>query len=709
MAHYKYQQIPGIDHLCRQIDGMLFTCKQVSSAARQLGRKTVLTEIFGVSRHTNTFQDFKWLGDYDLVHGANFFCPHLTWYSGKGRRKRDYPPVWNYQQTYWKELPALNDYFTRVAYATTQGRPDVPILLLHSIESAIAGKRTGVNATKAGKDIPADDWKEADVLDSAMRKALEAILNTGYDCDLGDENYIEDFGEVKGKRFIIGKMSYKIVVIPPSTTWREKTVLLLERFVENGGIVIILGKPPEEIDGIKNKDRWQKILLKNNVYSLPLSVESIQSIISSLQPSSYKLQGLDGRYYTKTYLQHRIDGKKEVFFIVNSDREDERQYILTIENPGSRKLLRWDAVSGDVFLADTKKEKEVLVYQFSLPPAGSILLTLSSSFGNIPKEKRIPYLMDANVLELPSIFEFERKDDNVLVLDRISVSYDGKNFTEEELEWRVRKKIAKHFGVEEALQWQPWVAIRKGIFEGKGGDIILRYRFYSDLEKPKSFLVIEDMQKGRVYINGQEVPLDEKKLDWHWDRNFKKIEITEYVKKGENIVDFSVHYDFLTEVESAYIVGDFGVEMVDPYRGKIVKENRYIRTGSWIKQGYPFYSGRMVYKSGFNITGKKKKKVFLKIVKPSGILFKVKVNGKDAGNILWSPYILDISSFIKNGKNSISVELVSSLQNSWGPLHEKEGDDNRWVGPNAFQDEDFLREEFSLFNYGIGGIEILYR
>ncbi len=100
---------------------MLLTVKQVGSAARQLGRKRVLTEIFGVSRHTTTFEDFKWLGDFDLVLGANFLCPHLTLYSATGRRKRDYPPNWNYQQTYWDHLRPLNDYFTRVAHALTSG------------------------------------------------------------------------------------------------------------------------------------------------------------------------------------------------------------------------------------------------------------------------------------------------------------------------------------------------------------------------------------------------------------------------------------------------------------------------------------------------------------------------------------------------------------------------------------------------------------
>ena len=706
MAHYRYQHIPGIDHLFRQIDGVLLTCKQASSASRQLGIKTVLTEIFGVSRHTNTFEDFKWLGDFDLVHGVNFFCPHLAWYSAKGRRKRDFPPVWNYQQTYWKELPALNDYFTRVAVALTSGKPDTKILLLHSIESAIAERRIGVGCIKQTDDIPEYDIKEAEILDSAICKALEAILNTGYDCDLADESFIEDMGEVKGKKFIVEKMPYEIVVIPPSYTWREKTVALLEKFIINGGIVIVLGKPPEDIDGVQNKKRWREMLSFKNVSCLPNSVESIQNKITSLYPSTYSLRSLEGKYYTKTYLQHRIDGKDEIFFIVNSDKEDERHYTLDIANAGKRRLLKLDAVNGEAYLADTKKEKDKLVYKFSLPPAGSLLLMLSATLGNFKKDRISPDIRMAEVVSLPPSFESERRDANVLVLDRISVSYDGNTFEKENTDWRVRKSIAERFGLQDAVRWQPWVSNKKGIFKGKGGKIVLRYKFFSDVERPNSYLVIEDIQKGRVFINGIEVPTDDKNMGWHWDRSFKKVAITKYVKKGENIVDFTVAYDVASEIEPIYIVGDFGVEIVNLYKGKIVKEKNTLKNGSLTGQGYPFYSGRMIYKSMFNFTGGKKR-VFLKIINPSGTLFKIKINGKNAGNILWSPYMLEITPFIKKGKNNISVELVSSLQNSWGPLHEKEGDDNRWCGPHAFEDESFVREELSLFNYGIGGLEIL--
>ena len=707
MAHYRYQHIPGIDHLCRQTEKHLFTCKQVSSAARQMGRKYVLTEIFGVSRHTNTFEDFKWLGDYDLVLGASIFCPHLTWYSGKGRRKRDYPPVWNYQQAYWNELPVLNDYFARIAYALTSGKPDVRVLLLHSVESAIAGRRIGVNSGSSSDDIPGNDMGVASNYDALMRKTLDAILSTGYDCDLGDEGFIDEYGKVGNKNFVVGKMAYKIVVVPPSSTWREKTVLALEKFAGNGGNLIILGKPPEEIEGIESKERWGKLLCLKNVSCLPSSSESVRNAINALKPCYYSLKDIYGKDVPGTYLQHRVCKQgQEIFFIANSDRTNGREYILTLKGQEKRQLLKWDAVEGKTSSACTAKFEGDLIYRFCLPPAGSILLTLSPGAKNVEKEKAMPDLGSAKVVSRTGVFGFERKDKNVLVLDRISVSYDGKVFGKEEPEWRVRKSIARHFKTEEALQWQPWVSIRKKIFEGRGEDIVLRYRFVSDVLNPKSHLVIEDMKKGKVFLNGKEISWDgEKQPGWYRDRGFQMVEITDLVKKGKNTVDFKVSYDFLTEVESAYIVGDFAVEMVSPYEGKIVKEKENIEAGSWTGQGYPFYSGSIVYKTDAVL--RKGKRVFLKILNPSGTLFKLRVNGKDAGKILWAPYVIEITPFVKNGRNRIEAELVSSLQNTWGPLHERDGDDNMWVGANAFEDEEFLREEFSLFNYGLGGIEIM--
>jgi hypothetical protein len=114
----------------------------------------------------------------------------------------------------------------------------------------------------------------------------------------------------------------------------------------------------------------------------------------------------------------------------------------------------------------------------------------------------------------------------------------------------------------------------------------------------------------------------------------------------------------------------------------------------------------MVYETDF--AARAGERTFLRLSNPSGIMFKVRVNGDEAGKILWRPYELELTPFIRDGRNELEIEVVSSLQNSWGPLHERIGDDNQWVGPNAFDSEHDIKNELSLFNYGLlGGAELI--
>ena len=751
MAHYRYQQAPGIDHLCRQIDGFVYgagpllTCKQVSSAARQFGRSRAMSEIFGVSRHTNTFEDFKWLGDFNLVCGVNFFVPHLSWYSAAGRRKRDYPPVWNASQTYWDELKPLNDYFTRIAYALTRGKAAVDVLMLHSIEGATATHRlacevwsTCTNATCGAplqsapgtlEHIAQEDWSQVSVMDAQMRNSLEAVLSTGYDCDLGDEGFIEDTGRIDGASFVVGEMAYKIVILPPSATWRPRTFELLKQFIGNGGKVVILGELPSEIDCRQARQKWGALTPCENVYQIPCEASSLQHLVYALMEGSFILSDSDGKAACSTYCQHRIDGDEDIFFITNADRARSCKYILRLRNADGRRLFRWDAVAGSRELITGETVEGELGCEFTLAPCGSILLTLEDSdyLANETRDNQAPAVAangagqddpyresaagysgtshEKKTIALRSAFDFERSESNVLVIDRLSVSFDdGTTFGPEDLDHRVRSRIAEQFGTADALLWQPWVAMRKGVFDNKGGRIVLRYRFESVLEKPKAFAVIENMSAGELRVNGE--MLDITNASWHWDRAFDKVEITNLVKDGENTMDFAFNYDFLSEVEAAYVVGDFGVEIVDAIRGRIVAEPEKIEVGSWTDQGYPFYTGKMTYKTSFEADSPSR--AVLRLARPSGTLFKVRVNGREAGRLFWRPWILDISRYVQEGKNDIEIEFVSSLQNAWGPRHEIVGDDNLWCGPNAFEDDSILREQINSYPYGLlGGAEIV--
>jgi hypothetical protein len=53
-----------------------------------------------------------------------------------------------------------------------------------------------------------------------------------------------------------------------------------------------------------------------------------------------------------------------------------------------------------------------------------------------------------------------------------------------------------------------------------------------------------------------------------------------------------------------------------------------------------------------------------------GTLAEVIVNQKSAGIIAWEPHELNITPWIKNGYNEITVKIYGSLTNLFGPRHE---------------------------------------
>lgn len=74
-----------------------------------------------------------------------------------------------------------------------------------------------------------------------------------------------------------------------------------------------------------------------------------------------------------------------------------------------------------------------------------------------------------------------------------------------------------------------------------------------------------------------------------------------------------------------------------------------------------YYSGTAIYKKTISIDSKPKK-LEIDLGNP-GFIAQVLVNGKDAGIIWCSPWRLDISRFIKEGKNNLEIRVVNSLMN----------------------------------------------
>ena len=133
MRCYRRMHLPGIDMLCDAHD--YTTAKQAQSVSRQYGRCGVLSEIYGVTNWTFTFEGHKGSGDWQAALGVNVRCPHLAWLTMAGEAKRDYPAAIGYQSPWYEDYPPVENHFARVNYALSRGRAAVRVGVIHPIES----------------------------------------------------------------------------------------------------------------------------------------------------------------------------------------------------------------------------------------------------------------------------------------------------------------------------------------------------------------------------------------------------------------------------------------------------------------------------------------------------------------------------------------------------------------------------------------------
>jgi hypothetical protein len=95
---------------------------------------------------------------------------------------------------------------------------------------------------------------------------------------------------------------------------------------------------------------------------------------------------------------------------------------------------------------------------------------------------------------------------------------------------------------------------------------------------------------------------------------------------------------------------------------KAGKIKHQISCKSWTDLGYPFYSGSAIYTTTFNISKLEKARYFLRCDNLFDIA-EIQLNGKIAGKILWNPKEIEITEFVKQTDNHISMKITNSIYN----------------------------------------------
>ncbi len=178
MRFYEHMQLPGMDLLTERWRAYT-TAKQVSSAARQFGRRLRLTETYGCTGWDFPFAGHKALGDWQAALGINLRCQHLAWYTMEAEAKRDYPAAISWQSPWWQAYPKVEDYFARINAVTSRGAEVRDLLVVHPVESTWLMVRLG------WLDEPA--VKRFDLQLVALE---DALLGAHVDFDYGDEEIL---------------------------------------------------------------------------------------------------------------------------------------------------------------------------------------------------------------------------------------------------------------------------------------------------------------------------------------------------------------------------------------------------------------------------------------------------------------------------------------------------------------------------------------
>ena len=737
MPCYEFMQAPGVDWLRRTVGNPVIP-HQVGSAAAQTGRRQVLTESFALCGWHVSFEELKWITEWQYVHGVNRMCQHLEGYSLRGLRKRDYPPSLFYQQPWWQEYRRFNDWIARLGMLLADGEAPDGVLLLHPMHSGWVR----FDGTK----------NEAVVaIDEAFAAASEALADTCADWHYGDEVLLDHLGRVthapEGPRLVVGACRYHTVVLPSMASMDRSTLALLTRFQSLGGRVLAFGETPSLCDGRPDPALDAFIAL------LPRLDGHADALAAALAPQQAFTVRTDAAPHTLRSFR-RIQPDGEVVFLVHHGRESACQADLRF--PGAAGISLYRPEDNTHVPMETTRMADGLHLSLTLAPMGSAVLWVERDAKTLPNAastsdagQETPFARADALSGAPSPNRLTPGDTWTIT------SCDPNTLTLDACEWSV-----------DDGPWQPELPVihvmDRLLALRRPCEIALRFSFHSELSAAECaalHLVVERIGDFDITVNGKPAPAPE--ADWWKDLSFGRTAIGPLLVRGRNEIVlrrtfhqsekvYHVLFDegvyesernkltFDTELESIYLTGDFGVFSESPWteeaRGGLYTKGPFVlrgkpavvQTGDLTRQGFAFFAGNLRLTQTVTLpeeTGANLPQV-LGLGTPAAPMLDVSINDDAPTPLLWAPWTIDLTGRLKPGDNRLTVTVWGSNRNLFGPHHHRKGElfqvgpesfTGRWswvereaegqVATEAEKADNYWRDGWSMVQFGLGRTE----
>lgn len=662
MRYYEHMTCPGVDVLTED-NYNYWIVKQLSSAARQLGKKWLLSEMYGGTGWQLSFEGHKAIGDWQALFGINVRCHHLSWYTMEGEAKRDYPASILHQSSWWKDYKHVEDYFSRMGLIMSQGKPCCDILVINPVESVWSqvhiGWSEGLNASS----------EKVQQIEQRYRDMFHWLAGSQFDFDYGDEDMLKRLytieSDVDRKPMLrVGEAAYKVVLVGGMSTIRSSTKKMLDEFVKAGGSVVFAGDPPCLIDTLES-DQIERAI--PGTILIPSEKEMVVETLKGLVDRKVIVTDKNGNGIENVFCQVRQNGDDYHVLLVNIDRHREyRNAKITLFGAGC--VDEWNCLTGGKNPVHQKVTGNTVEIVTDFPPCGEHLYMVISEHGEESVQRKDSEEIEVTTVDGP--YGYELNEPNILVLDMAAYKINDESwqYTDEIL--KVDTKIRNLFKIEPrgGIMVQPW-------FAGKApyrnmGKIRLSFEFFIEhmpeeeielvMEKPDDFnICINAYLLDKYYDTG---------LNWI-DHCFRRIRVPlKMLKLGRNKIELETDFNQGTNLEAIYLLGNFGVKL-DGSKKIITFLPKKINIGDLVHQGLPFYSGTIIYKLPVDKILQEEMKAYIQIEEFEGACMKIASGWKKEVFIGWKPYKADITEMIR-ACGEICLSVILTRRNTFGPLHQ---------------------------------------
>lgn len=715
--HLKHMDIVGVDHLYRRIGSkdqpeLHVAAKFGSSAAHHTGKARVLCESLAGTQWDLTMTQMKWIADWEYVLGINMFNPHGFHYSIEGDRKRDWPPSQFYHHTWWKYYGKFNEYLSRNGYMLSGGRHVAKVAVLYPIHSMWA------NYT------PQSHNELSELIEQDFNYLADALLRLHFDYDFIDEDVFISGQLVDGKLNVRDE-AYELVILPAVTNLSRETMHKLKSFVRQGGKLMatsllpteslqgeddvicqevagLLGVDPKgvrqaflngalvpEIIRKEHENGGLCLLLKSQGLA---KIDDMQWLDKALRECITPDVELDdpGVFYL-----HRVKDERDIYFFVNTTGAH-RRVKCRVQGLGAPKL--WDAESGSIEpIYDYALQDSHTEFSLELSPFGSALVVLDNDFhpaitsGDARVDRVVDDTVhvyergldqivltvnqdgcvsnlsalaeeDGEIVELGGPWSFTPEGSNTLLLTDCKLAVDYAD---------VGRQKAYYSANGSEPYWRDgrfgqWEYQLPHEFDSRKYPVVLWYRTEFCCEYiPENLRLVVDGFQGdwEIYLNGQ--LLEGKLQSSDLDCQMGELPIAKLAVIGQNTLVVRLTVSSRTDgiLDPIRLRGDFSLRQVgDGY--VITKLQEYLLSHSWTEQGYPFYSGTALYEQEVELPQEfASGKVFIDVPCGEDVL-EVMINDELVGVRLWPPYRVDISAYLRPGRNKIGLRITNTVANA---------------------------------------------